>query len=106
MLLCVATPSFVHPVPVLAVYPHYHLEREVFPWGSWVVPQSLLFGIPMATMAMFLVLPVWWVTVKLRELANDVTTEKRKARGFCIHCGYDLRATSRRCPECGALTRR
>ena len=42
---------------------------------------------------------VWTVRGFLRERR----TATRRGRGQCVACGYDLRETPERCPECGAV---
>jgi hypothetical protein len=47
----------------------------------------------------FLVLPVVWI-VRRRK------ARRRVSAGLCETCGYDLRGTPERCPECGTVPKR
>ncbi|MFI5377884.1 MAG: hypothetical protein ACHRHE_01140 [Tepidisphaerales bacterium] len=44
--------------------------------------------------------PLGWTTLRWR---SRVRVRRRKRLGLCPACGYDLRATPGRCPECGAM---
>lgn len=56
-----------------------------------------------------LVLPYWLLSILtiplpalwLRLALRDRRAARRAARGQCVVCGYDLRGTRSRCPECG-----
>ena len=37
----------------------------------------------------------------LLAVALEYPSHKRKKLGLCLKCGYDLRASVGRCPECG-----
>jgi hypothetical protein len=64
-----------------------------------------------ADVGRFVGVPTWFVTILAALLPSAWIAGKyrhrrqkqRLANGQCINCGYDLRATPDRCPECGAI---
>jgi hypothetical protein len=62
--------------------------------GAWTVTRVEVPTWSVAAAAA--VLPVVWVRRRL-------TRRRRLGAGLCQRCGYDLRATPGRCPECGAV---
>ena len=61
----------------------YYSDR--FKMEGWLCPALLA-----------AIVPAWRLTASVRR-------RRRRIAGFCIKCGYDLRATPDRCPECGAV---
>lgn len=63
-------------------YFSYHGRGAYFPFWMVVAPLGIILSVKLKT---------------LREYKHRVKM------GLCLHCGYDLRASIDRCPECGAV---
>lgn len=78
----------------------FEYSEEIFPYPNdqtvwFYIPPWRMAAIPYAApFALSLIYP-------LVRLAGVFRRRSRRRRGLCAACGYDLRASSGRCPECG-----
>ncbi len=61
----------------------------------WVESTGVMAGIPLWIPTVLFATIFLWSFLPLRR------RRKRKKLGLCLKCGYDLRGSEERCPECG-----
>jgi hypothetical protein len=72
------------------------------PGGFWWESGALNFPRPLRYQVV--VVPYWFILAVCILAASPALLRRRRHRvGLCPTCGYDLRATPDRCPECGAV---
>ena len=72
---------------------------------SFVVPSGQAW-----TRERMVVVPDWFLVIVLglvpvMRLRSWRAERRRKLQGLCLRCGYDLRESEGRCPECGTAIR-
>jgi hypothetical protein len=77
-----------------------YFERNATP-AMVAMGRYVFVGIPFWAAGAVWLMPIPFAVVIGRRLARVVASRRIK-RGQCAVCGYDLRATPDRCPECGA----
>jgi hypothetical protein len=68
----------------------------------WMAMGFRSVGVSYASIIVLLLLPSAYACRMFGELIRD---RRRRRAGYCRGCGYDLRATPERCPECGTSVR-
>jgi hypothetical protein len=76
-------------------------------WGLIVGTGVVIWFLPVPRRAIWMILSGYvgvglFITADMLVYARKVLFNERVASGRCVYCGYDLRASALRCPECGA----
>ena len=110
----IETQQFRSVDPPLSGWYRNHERRQ---WLTWITPNAWGFGLSWATIkytsGMVQTTTAWsvplWLVATLCAILPATALARRRRRsgrvagGYCVRCGYDLRATPARCPECGTL---
>ena len=75
------------PLVAILVTAHRVSVRDWPAWLAYCIPVAVVLGL---------------IAVH-RVFAEERRVESRTIEGRCLACGYDLRATPERCPECGRV---
>ena len=105
--------------PLAAVYPFEHYGANQHEWygnwgdiPGWSARQTSVLGFTVGSGAsgagakFVFAIPLWFVGVAFGSPLMLLWLLRRRAKrrpgtNLCENCGYDLRATPERCPECG-----
>jgi hypothetical protein len=80
--------------------PDIGFHARHYSWSSAVGHQSnrILLAAPYwFLIGLTAIMPIWWIAAFVRG-------PRKVDSGLCTGCGYDLRASPDRCPECGTFT--
>jgi|SRR5258706_8651302 len=85
---------------------YYFYSWELGSQHQWFFGRTAS-GILLSVLAASSVLPLIWLFRLIIDRATAYHRRMRAERAFrrlrCARCGYDLRATPDRCPECGTI---
>jgi hypothetical protein len=103
----------IGPIPLRGVGPNY--DAGMFGWdhgihypGIHVVWWSAADRYSVRHLWLLLSVSFWWIAMAASVLPIswmliNLRSRHGRFRAHCIVCGYDLRATPDRCPECGTI---